>query len=348
MSSTVSDWERQRTLNSTFAHYTPQQRVDFMARLKVEQDKADKQDVVDDDDPSTHQTNDFLAPKEAEPETLSVEAPEEPLTTKRKPERVMDGDDERDPNEDPATAVAQPAGQAHEIDGDTDTDIPFLVGSQGGGSASAEDDDEPEHEDDNPPVRTEATMTGASMITPKPMFVMTEPATEVIPDQMGHGSVTSSGTNNGHTHMAYYDDVGNGTTSVDDGHSHVIRSFMVGDYQTGDGGKSHGHPGPLPRAEDTPGSEFMNYTGEVTGAEVGSTFGESVAEATKVADLARKYKFVDSDEVDKDSEKFYFKTKADAQAFADAVEDKAQADKDTSGVDVSQEMPGKFEVTVYD
>jgi hypothetical protein len=109
----------------------------------------------------------------------------------------------------------------------------------------------------------ESMTAGIGMVTPKPMLINVVPGVEITNDMPANCSVTSSSTNNGHTHMAYYDSAGNGYTSSDDQHSHVIRSFVVGDTQTADGGAGHSHPGVLPRPEETPGSEYEPYDGVV-------------------------------------------------------------------------------------
>jgi hypothetical protein len=86
--------------------------------------------------------------------------------------------------------------------------------------------------------------------------------------------------------MAYYDEMGNGNTSVDDGHSHSIRAFIVAPHQTPDGGKMHEHPGVLERPESTSGAEYMDWTGQVNpGGPGGSTYGESMVEMDKVVKI---------------------------------------------------------------
>lgn len=101
------------------------------------------------------------------------------------------------------------------------------------------------------------------MITPRPMQVDVLPGTEVR-DTQSFSATTSPGGDDDHTHMAFYDSAGNGYTSPDEtGHTHEVRSFMVSDYQRPDGESFHGHPGPLPRPETTPGAEYMDYTGMV-------------------------------------------------------------------------------------
>lgn len=99
------------------------------------------------------------------------------------------------------------------------------------------------------------------MVTPRPMFVDRLPGTEFV-DYDSYSATTSPGGEDNHTHEATYDEAGNGSTKPDDtGHTHSVRSFMVDDYQHPDGIQYHGHPGPLPRPERTPGSEYKPYDG---------------------------------------------------------------------------------------
>ena len=61
----------------------------------------------------------------------------------------------------------------------------------------------------------------------------------------GHQVKSSPGSNNGHTHTAHVDEAGNGLTSIEDEHSHVVRSFLVSDYQDPSEFYSHSHSGKL-------------------------------------------------------------------------------------------------------
>lgn len=109
--------------------------------------------------------------------------------------------------------------------------------------------------------KVDEVVTGQlGMITPRPMMVDRLPGTEVRPD-LGLSATTSPASTDGHTHTAYYDEAGNGYTSEDKDHTHVVRSFVVGGSQTPHGTHSHEHPGVLSRPERTAGSEFKPYYG---------------------------------------------------------------------------------------
>lgn len=116
---------------------------------------------------------------------------------------------------------------------------------------------------DNGDTVDEAVTGSLGMITPRPMLVTSVPGQEVRPD-LGFSTMTSpSNMYDGHTHTAYYDEAGNGYTSMDMEHTHDIRSFVVSDYQTPHGQRGHGHPGQLPRQGRTKGHEYKDYDGEM-------------------------------------------------------------------------------------
>lgn len=232
----TSAWDKKRTADMMFSNVSPQIRETFMANVKKEQDKMDKEQAGCKDKPEADDPQQFL-----------VQAPEDPVGVKSKPEKIRDGDSNFLHT---ATGQAQPADEPHETDdGDSEEDD---------GSDDGKDEDDPA-----PKKMGEALTAGIGMITPKPMLVSVVPGTEVTNDMPANCSVTTPGTDNEHTHMAYYDSAGNGFTSEDDGHEHVVRSFVVGDFQSADGGAGHAHSGVLTRPEDTPGSSYQPYDGEV-------------------------------------------------------------------------------------
>lgn len=107
---------------------------------------------------------------------------------------------------------------------------------------------------------SEVTSAQLGMVSPRPMLVGTTPGTEVVPPASVSGK-TPADSSDGHTHTANYDEFGNGETSNDNGHSHPIRGFLVGDYQTPDGISGSSHPGQLEIPARTPGAEYKDYKG---------------------------------------------------------------------------------------
>lgn len=110
-------------------------------------------------------------------------------------------------------------------------------------------------------IKEDEALTGQlGMVTPRPMMVNTLPGTEVR-DDLAHSASTGPDEYDGHTHTAYYDEAGNGYTSVTNDHTHEVRSFIVTDHQSPHGGYVSKHPEVLPRVERTPGSEYKSYDG---------------------------------------------------------------------------------------
>jgi len=228
--SSVSDWDRKRTLDAMFSNVSPQFREQFVANVKKEQDKIDQEtaDKEKDEDPDQQQS--FL-----------VQAKDKPVTPK--PETISD-DDPFVVSREQVTGTAKPAGKSHGDD--------------------VEDDPKGKSQPSSYGESIDESLTGGlGMLTPKPMLVSVVPGTEVLDQIPANCTVTSSGTDNGHTHMAYYDGAGNGYTSEDEGHSHTVRSFRVSDYQSPDGGLGHTHSSTLERPEDTPGAVYQPFDGVV-------------------------------------------------------------------------------------
>lgn len=228
----VSEWERKRTLDKMFMHVPPHQRAEFLERVKKEQDKMDNGK-----------------------DTVSVKAPKKPAFLKKKKEQKKSktdmangGGDDVDNGDDVVKETPCPGGKIRSKGAGRG-----LGRGQGRGPIGR-------------PTREgiyEVLTAQLGAVTPRPMMVNTLPGTEFRGDQ-SHTEITSPGGDDGHTHEANYDSAGNGSTLPDDtGHQHDVRSFIVVDYQSPDGGMSHGHPGQLSNPETTPGSEFKPYLGIV-------------------------------------------------------------------------------------
>lgn len=85
----------------------------------------------------------------------------------------------------------------------------------------------------------------AMLMTQVPSAVLGEPG----PD--GQRAITGPGTNDGHDHTATFDASGNGATDEVDGHTHLVRSFVVAPAQSPDDTEFHDHPGILMPASGT-------------------------------------------------------------------------------------------------
>lgn len=106
------------------------------------------------------------------------------------------------------------------------------------------------------PFLKETTSTAMMHYLSSPMLQGRESGGEdTLPS---HSATTpSSEGSDAHTHIARYDDAGNGVTAPDKtGHTHVIRSFAVCDYQSPDGAASHRHYGLLPVPAKS-GTEYL-------------------------------------------------------------------------------------------
>ncbi|MCG8435654.1 MAG: hypothetical protein MJA83_16645 [Gammaproteobacteria bacterium] len=118
----------------------------------------------------------------------------------------------------------------------------------------------------------EATSSGQIFGLPKPMYQEIVPGNEVLTQEKPHyGGLTSPGTNDGHTHMAYVDGHGNGYTDEVNGHRHDVVSFLVADTQDEKGLSMHSHLGKVDVKELPTNYETPDYYGELHRGSSGSS-----------------------------------------------------------------------------
>lgn len=264
--SSIPDWDRKRTIEAMFANVPAHIRDTYLAQREAEKDQMDKDADAEAADDKEREDQDK---RDAANDVFLIQAPEDPFAHKEaRPGAVQDSFKE-DVDNAALTFVTsivpslKGSGVSLEdaiIDYAEGADVPpedlyekvyLLLKKKGINPASV---GESRRSRLGRKLRESFTTGSLGLVSPQPMLVTTSPSLPLdvdVPEVPStFSAVTSSGTNNGHTHLAYYDAAGNGETSVDDGHKHSVRSFMVDDYQTSDGGLKHSHPGALPNYGD--------------------------------------------------------------------------------------------------
>lgn len=98
----------------------------------------------------------------------------------------------------------------------------------------------------------ETTMSVAlGSVSPKPMLQSVVPGVEVAPTTYPYKALTAPADTDGHVHMAYYDEAGNGETDMIENHTHIVRSFVITPSTDLGDCPVHTHPGLLPQGGAT-------------------------------------------------------------------------------------------------